>query len=82
VWSKRNGAKLKLYFGKRDRRDATWKSIKLEYLIPAHTQRRTATYDKMSLDDWLDGERHTVDPEVRAYVGSLVNAVRITVFQY
>lgn len=29
----------------------------------------------MSLDEWLDFSRDTVDPEVRAYVGSLVNAV-------
>jgi hypothetical protein len=28
----------------------------------------------MSLDDWVD-RPETVDPEVRAYVGSLVNAV-------
>ena len=31
----------------------------------------------MSLDEWLDGSRDIVDPEVRAYVGSLVNAVRL-----
>ena len=29
----------------------------------------------MSLDPWLDGSNDTVDPQVRAYVGSLVNAV-------
>jgi hypothetical protein len=36
------------------------------------------TYYTMSLDEWLDGSNETVDPEVRAYVGSLVNAVRLS----
>jgi hypothetical protein len=31
----------------------------------------------MSLDEWLE-PADTVDPEVRAYVGSLVNAVSAT----
>jgi hypothetical protein len=40
-----------------------------------HYYKNLTTHYTMSLDEWLDGSHETVDPEVRAYVGSLVNAV-------
>jgi hypothetical protein len=51
-------------------------SIKVQILTHFTTTHIIKYSRKMSLDDWIDGERNTVDPEVRAYVGSLVNAVR------